>query len=808
MDTIAYGDLRIEMLAEYGGKIERGAQQVMPKIGLNPRTPAPGELNVLLGRDAEIAAANAATAGEPIEFYAGCGFGKSALLRRVAAQLRARTAAPVVYMRVGRHLADDLWPRLVETLYTADRPFVPTPEQRAQLLAQARATILLDDVTLGPGEVGEILGNLPQCAVVLGCDRPVLGGRGRSIPLMGLPTQAALDLLRSDLGRDLTNRERADAERLCDVVDGQPWHLRQAAALVREGRHRFADLAYAAERNSFALDRLSVAALAEGQRRALALLAFAAGALVPVGMVANLADLHDTRAILTSLRDCGLVVQDEGRFGLPACHAGDYRALLRRDLELTDAVRVLVSWVRLQAPGSHDAEAAIGAALSIIGYAAERADWPAVVRLAEAIEPVLAMSGRWEAWSDILARGLAAARLVGDLAAQARMSHQLGVHQFAMNHPDQAREYWEEALRLREEVNDAAGAAVTRFNLRQLPPVASAPGPAHRRPSPRRLVSKGARAWAIVAGATAVAVAIPLAHAITGGGSSDRAVTAGPTGPQATSEPTGTDSVTPGSSGGRGNNPRGGGKYPGGGGNIPVGGGNPVGGRAYNPGGVGNMGLGTPFRPGATVLVSPPGYRGPRCPAVFRFTGVIHASSGPVAVTYRWIRSDGTTGPEKRIAFTGRGPQEQTVTDAWSLSANGTNWEAIQILSPGSAQSNDATFTLNCQKVPSVTATAAVSPPSYSGTCPGVFRFTGVIHVSSGPVAVTYRWIRSDGTTGPEKRIAFTGRGPQEQTVTDAWSLSAIGTLWEAIQILSPGSAQSNEATFTIDCQVTWQIWR
>src|SRR6266536_1949661 len=222
MDTIAYGDLRIEMLAEYGGKIERGAQQVMPKIGLNPRTPAPGELNVLLGRDAEIAAANAATAGEPIEFYAGCGFGKSALLRQVAAQLRARTAVPVVYMRVGRHLADDLWPRLVETLYTADRPFVPTPEQRAQLLAQARATILLDDVTLGPGEVGEILGNLPQCAVVLGCDRPVIG---------------------------------------VHQCDGRP-----AAPLLNECRLPVADPSYSAERKYYELDRLIVASLAEGQR--------------------------------------------------------------------------------------------------------------------------------------------------------------------------------------------------------------------------------------------------------------------------------------------------------------------------------------------------------------------------------------------------------------------------------------------------------------------------------------------------------------------------------------------------------------
>jgi len=98
------------------------------------------------------------------------------------------------------------------------------------------------------------------------------------------------------------------------------------------------------------------------------------------------------------------------------------------------------------------------------------------------------------------------------------------------------------------------------------------------------------------------------------------------------------------------------------------------------------------------VWVSPTSYTGSSCPHVFSFTGVIRVAAGPVTVRYKWIRSDGAIAPEQTVSFSGTGSQQATVGgETWTLSANGTHWEAIQILSPGTAQSNHATFTLNCQ---------------------------------------------------------------------------------------------------------------
>jgi CARDB len=501
VDSIVYGNLRIELLAEHGGRIQRTTARTRPpSMRARPRRSPEG----LRSRDTEVAAAQAVAPGAPVGFHAGCGYGKSTLLRHLA----ARTAAgDGVYLRVAGQRLDDLLQQLVEALYTTDGPFKPTPEQRAQLLAQAHAPVLLDDVTLGPGELRELLDALPGCGVVLASDRPLLGRLGNSVPLRGLPDDAALDLLRHDLGRELSAQEHADARRLCGIVDGQPLHLRQAAALVRSGRHTFAGLARIAEGDGSALDRLSMDELAEQERRVLAVLALAAGALLPAELVGLLADLAAVSEALGSLRRKGLAEQEGDRFGLPVCRATDYRELLLRHLDVGGAARQLATWFARQSWTGEEAQSAAEAALKLIRYAAERGQWAAVVRLVDAVEPVLALAGRWEAWRETLEWGLEAARAVADAPAEAHFSHQLGTLEFALDDLERARALWRRALRLREELGDQAGAAVTRANLALLAPV-----PTGRRRSRRRRPSRRTIVSAVLAGLSILLFLLPLAR--------------------------------------------------------------------------------------------------------------------------------------------------------------------------------------------------------------------------------------------------------------------------------------------------------
>jgi hypothetical protein len=813
VDSIVYGNLRIEILAEHGGRIQRTTLKAKPPtIQPRPRSFVLSGPARLQSRGAEVAAAQAVNPGEAMEFHAACGFGKSTLLRHLAAQADAEGQTAVVYLRVGGQHRDDLLQRIVDALYTANRPFKPTPEQRAQLLAQAQALLLLDDVTLGPSQLRGILDVLPGCTIVLGSDRPLLGRRGRSIPLTGLPNDAALEVLRQDLGRDLTGPERTAAERLCELVDGQPLHLRQAAALVREGRHSFADLARTAEGDVFALDRLSVNALAEHERRVLAVLALAAGALLPTDLVGAIADLANVWGVLDSLRRRGLVEQEEDRFGLPICHAEDYRALLLRYLGLAQAARELVTWLQRQAWSGREAQSAAGAALQIVGYAAERGEWPAVVRLVEAIEPVLALAGHWETWREVLERGLEAAQAVGDIAAEAHLAHQLGTLEFAVDHLDRARELWQRALRLREEIGDQAGAAVTRENLALFapaPPAPSAPSaPSERDPRRWRWPSLRAATAAVVAGLSIAAFIIPFARsdpkrppsttaaaaATLGspGRTSPGRTSPGPTSPGPTSPgPTSPGRTSPGPT------------SPG-----------PTSPGPTSPG---------PTSPGRTspgpirisvssAHSSSTDYQG-SCPVTLTFAATIAADRGPVDVTYRWIASDGATSPVRTVSFPGSGAQSQAVQTTWTLGGPGftfTGWQAIKLLTPTAAQSNHADFSITCTN-PRVTVTASAIRDRYTGSCPPPSdkapSFQAVISVSNGPVTVRYRWLtQNGGSSDPsEKTITFSGTGAQQQTVyfTETSYLPEQSlTRWIAVYILSPVSVESNHVSFTTSCVV------
>ena len=106
-------------------------------------------------------------AGQPIELIAGCGFGKTGLLRQLATVDGGEDLTrPWVYLRVGNERLDDTLQRLFDASYTNPQPFKPTPEQRAQLLGQVTSVILLDDLTVGAAEVGQLVANLPGHHVV------------------------------------------------------------------------------------------------------------------------------------------------------------------------------------------------------------------------------------------------------------------------------------------------------------------------------------------------------------------------------------------------------------------------------------------------------------------------------------------------------------------------------------------------------------------------------------------------------------------------------------------------------------------
>jgi hypothetical protein len=186
------------------------------------------------------------------------------------------------------------------------------------------------------------------------------------------------------------------------------------------------------------------------------------------------------------------------------------------------------------------------------------------------------------------------------------------------------------------------------------------------------------------------------------------------------------------------------------------------------------------------------------CPTTF----TIHAQivvNAPGTVTFRWERSDGATSAVGTYTF-GAGETTKDLSATWTLSASGTYWQRLHVLTPNDVTSNQATFTLNCGGGVTFAATGAAVAvsPSSSTTCPRTFNFAGTITANAAGT-VTYRWERSDGGIGTTHSLTFTGAGTKSVTAL-SWTLSAAGSRWARIHVLSPNSIYSNQATFTLSC--------
>jgi Putative Ig domain len=520
MDAILYGNLRAEIVGDAGVRIQRVTLRQATLDLLRPGQPGAPQRPWLLGREREAAAALAAIQdGRPAGFHGACGYGKTTLLADIAATA-AHFWPSSIYLRADRNRIGDLLQQLVARLYVCDEPVKLTPQECARLLGQASAVIAVDDLRAGPEQVGYLLDLLPGCRLVIGSDEPVLGGRGSSHRLGGLPEEAALELIAGDLGRPLTGEEHTAARHLVAAVQGQPLHLRQCAALARDGGHSLPSLARQAAHDPEVLDRLSISALARGERRALAVLALAAGALLPVTVVETIGQLAYLGEWLESLHRRGLAERRDDRFGLPVCKAESYRQLLLRDLDLAASARDLSRWLTVASPTAPESLSAAEAALAIMDFAAERGDWAIVARLASAADRALFLAGRWEAWHHALGQGLAAARASGDQAAAAFFAHQQGTLAFCRDRLNEAQRLLRQALTLREQIGDDAGAGVTRHNLRLLEPP-DPPRPPRRRVPRRALTALGGALTTLALAAAAVAITGALRSGRTDGGPPD-----------------------------------------------------------------------------------------------------------------------------------------------------------------------------------------------------------------------------------------------------------------------------------------------
>ena len=479
--NIVTNTYRLAPTGEHGG-----LAQLLPGDRLPVVRPAPVPVYVrpraspgLLDRQAEVAMAAAALqANRPIELHGEPGIGKTRLWRHLAHHAATAGYPDGVVCLTPHQPVEDLVRDLFHTFFDSGVPYVPALGEVRRALQSKRALVLLDDLKMERSEVDGLIDAVPNCGFVFASRERHLWVEGSAVIVRGLPLAEGVALIELELGRPLTPAERPSAESICGSLDGNPLRLQQAAALVRDQGREVGAVARELQVTgpTQALTGPLLQGLTAQQQQILAALAALQGASLHVRHLSPVVGVADVTQEAEALRWRGLVKAHSPRYSLAGTLADEIA--LRWDLG--PAREGMLAYVTAMAEGSRDHPQTIldeiDAATYMLQWAAETGRWTDVLRLGRAVEPAFALGGRWGTWARILELLAQAARELGDQATLAWALHQLGTRALCLHEAAPARQLLMEAFRLREELGDEAGAAVTRHNLDLLHP-----GPVSRR---------------------------------------------------------------------------------------------------------------------------------------------------------------------------------------------------------------------------------------------------------------------------------------------------------------------------------------
>lgn len=451
----------------------------------------PAPASSLVDRQSALSAISSALAqGLSVELFAASGFGKTMLMRHITHQERVTRyfADGVVYLPVRQKPTDDILQSLYETFYQAVPPYKASYAQARQFLSQKQALIVLDDVGISIKDMQLLLAALPQSTFVMVSKTRTYWQEGAAIALPGLPLPDAITLLQTELGRALSPTEKRAAEVLWQTLRGNPLQLRRAAAQTKRLAN---DLGLGAQPDEppqalvvlvqsmqtapdqtnkvRSLFQSMIAQLSAPQRSILALMVAMGGTALTVEQVKAITQIPTAGEVLSSLCALHLLESSQAINDTPYQLCADLAAVMEPGPALQPWLERAMQYFTAKGTAL-SAPSTIDALVYLLAWTQQTKRWNKSLVLTHALDRRLSVNRQWAQWGQVLLRGLEAAEQLGDSNAQSWILHQLGTRSLALGNTNQADLWLSQALRLREQLGDTEGAAITRHNLGFLVP--------------------------------------------------------------------------------------------------------------------------------------------------------------------------------------------------------------------------------------------------------------------------------------------------------------------------------------------------
>lgn len=491
--ALAIGPYRVQNTA-HGHIVYRQSEQPLGRSPQRRFDPAQGTAifgdEVPLDRQPETHDALEALAQDiPVEFYGENGLGKTSLLRHLAVSpfIQRQFRDGVFYHRAATQPAEDTLQDLFEYFYEWENsvyPIKPTDGERYDAFASLNGLMVADDVPEG----GDVLFAQSGMTVLMSSDHQQMRFTGQSIPMRGLPVPDAIALIEQRLDRSLRDEaERQDAETLCRLLKGHPLRIVQTMGFLRDAvppntiEHRghkdipttLRDLTKQLQEgiNPDAVTIRAATTLPELERRVLAVLAVFEQVSLSVDHLKPLTGATSLDLTLQILRERGLVNADEIGYRLASNLIPYFQQIWDLSPWVERSLSYFTAWIQQQEENEDTAGAIhrLGHGSAPLWWmahiASQQERWPEVLNLCRSVDHPLMLSKRWGRWGQLWELGLAAARSMGDGAAEAVAFHQLGSRALCLGDLFTAHTYLTEAVQRRIALGDDIGAAVSQHNL-------------------------------------------------------------------------------------------------------------------------------------------------------------------------------------------------------------------------------------------------------------------------------------------------------------------------------------------------------